>query len=199
MKIIGLTGGIGSGKTTVSMMFKELGVPIYIADIEAKKLTNTSKIIKKEIIDVLGEEAYVAGKLNTNFVAELIFNNKDLLKKINNIIHPKVAEHFNEWVCNQDAPYVIKEVAILFENNSYQSCDFTILITAPKEIRIERVLKREAISKREILDRIKNQWSDAKKKKLADIIIENIHLETTLKKVKKIHLNLLKNSNSIFC
>ncbi len=193
MKIIGLTGGIGSGKTTVSMMFKELGIPIYIADIEAKKLTNTSKIIRNEIIAVLGEKAYAKEKLNNKYVAELIFNDVKLLNKINKIIHPKVAEHFKKWSIEQDAPYIIKEAAILYENDGYKKCDFTILITAPLELRIERVLKRDSITKDEILDRIKNQWTDAKKEKFADFIIENIHLDTTLKKVKAIHLNLLKN------
>lgn len=193
MKIIGLTGGIGSGKTTVSMMFKELGIPIYIADIEAKKLTNSSKIIKNEIIAVLGEKAYTDGNINNKYVAELIFNDIDLLNKINNIIHPRVAEHFKKWSNNQNAPYIIKEAAILYENDGYKKCDFTILITAPFEVRIERVLKRDSITKGEILDRIKNQWTDAKKEKFADFLIENIHLDATLKKVKAIHLYLLKN------
>lgn len=193
MKIIGLTGGIGSGKTTVSMMFKELGIPIYIADIEAKKLTNTSKIIRNEIIAVLGEKAYAKEKLNNKYVAELIFNDVKLLNKINKIIHPRVAAHFKKWSNNQNAPYIIKEAAILYENDGYKKCDFTILITAPLEVRIERVLKRDSITKGEILDRIKNQWTDAKKEKFADFLIENIHLDATLKKVKAIHFYLLKN------
>ena len=192
MKIVGLTGGIGSGKTTVSEMFKELGIPVYIADIEARKLTNTSKTIKKEIIQILGESAYNNGKINKKHVADLIFNDENLLKKINKIIHPKVAEHFKNWCGIQNAPYIIKEAAILFENDGYKSCDFTILITAPLELRINRVLKRDSITKKEILDRIKNQWCDDKKKKYADFIIENIELNTTLKKAKKIHINLLK-------
>ena len=192
MKIIGLTGGIGSGKTTVSEMFKELGIPVYIADIEAKKLTNTSETLKKEIIQILGEGAYNHGEINKKYVADLIFNDKDLLIKINKVIHPKVADHFKKWCAIQNAPYIIKEAAILFENNGYKSCDLTVLITAPLEIRIKRVLKRDSISKKEILDRIKNQWNDDKKKKLADFVLENINIETTLKKVKIIHLNLLK-------
>mgnify|MGYP000033795350 CR=1 FL=1 len=192
MKIIGLTGGIGSGKTTVSTMFKDFGIPIYIADIESKKLTNSSKIIRKEIIDVLGEKSYSNDKINNKYVAELIFNDVNLLKKINNIIHPKVAEHFNKWAIEQDAPYIIKEAAILYENDGYKNCDFTILITAPLDVRIDRVLKRNTITKGEILERIKNQWEDVKKEKLADYIIENIHLNDTLNKVKEIHLNLLK-------
>ena len=193
MKIIGLTGGIGSGKTTVAKMFEELGVPIYIADTEAKKLTNTSKIIKKELIALLGEETYLNNTLNKKYVANLIFNDEDLLKKVNSIIHPKVAKHFKKWAKKQNAPYCIKEVAILFENGSYKDCNFTILVTAPLNVRIDRVLLRDHTSKKEIEDRINNQWSDKIKIKLADAVIENIDLSTTKYKVNKLHLMLLKS------
>lgn len=193
MKIVGLTGGIGSGKTTVSKMFNELGIPVYIADIEAKKITNSSEVIKKELNHILGNEAYINGKLNKKFVAKLIFNDEDLLKKVNSIIHPRVAEHFKNWCSKQNTSYVIKEAAILFENDGYKSCDFTILITAPLQERIERVLKRDSITKKEIEDRIKNQWSDEVKSELADFVIENLELNTTRKRVNEIHLNMLKS------
>lgn len=193
MKIVGLTGGIGSGKTTVSKMFAELGVPVYIADIEAKKLTNSSYIIKKELIQVLGEDSYLKGKLNKKYVANLIFNNEDLLKKVNTIIHPRVAAHFKNWCEKQNTSYVIKEAAILFENGSYKSCDFSILITAPLQERIKRVLIRDSSSEKEIEDRIKNQWSDDIKSELADFVIENINLEATQKRVDEVHLFLLKS------
>lgn len=196
MKIIGLTGGIGSGKTTVSKMFSDLGIPIYIADIEAKKLTSSSKLIKKELINLLGEKAYTKGKINKKFIANLIFNNEDLLAKVNSIIHPRVAKHFNNWVKKQNAPYCIKEAAILFENEGYKNCDLNILITAPLQNRINRVLKRDSISIKEIEDRIKNQWTDEVKSELADFIIENIELKITQKKVYNIHLFLLKNQNN---
>lgn len=195
MKIVGLTGGIGSGKTTVALMFRELGVPVYIADVEAKKLTNTSKVIRKKMIALLGEETYLSSGLNKKYVANKIFNDIELLKKVNEIIHPKVAKHFKKWVSKQEGVYCIKEAAILFENESYKSCDHTILITAPLEERIKRVLKRDSISREEIENRIKNQWSDRKKSQLADTIITNTHLKTTQKKVKKIHLFLLKCLN----
>ncbi len=193
MKIIGLTGGIGSGKTTVSRMFSDLGIPVYIADTEAKKLTNSSKTIKKELIKVLGKKAYVNDKLNKKYVAGLIFNNEDLLKKVNSIIHPRVAEHFNNWCEKQNATYIIKEAAILSENGSYKGCDLTILITAPLKDRLARVLKRDSITKKEIEDRIKNQWSDDIKSEFADFVIENLDINTTQEKVKRIHLFLLKN------
>jgi len=190
LKIIGLTGGIGSGKTTVAKMFSELGIPVYIADTEARKLSNRSKVIRRKLIDLLGQEAYIDNRLNRTFVAEKIFNDTDLLKAVNAIIHPKVASHFKRWVKKQQGPYVIKEAAILFENGGYKQCDKTILIVAPEAIRIERLLARDQSSKAEIEARMKNQWSDSEKKKLADIIIENTHLETTRKRVLEVHKNL---------
>lgn len=190
MKIIGLTGGIGSGKTTVAQLFSELGVPIYIADTEAKKLMDSSTVIRRKLVALLGEDAYSGTKLNRKFVADKIFNDKFLLDAVNAVIHPKVAAHFKKWVSKQKATYVIKEAAILFENGSYKDCDMVILVTAPKQMRINRVMARDNTSKAEIEQRMNNQWSDEKKLKLADIIIENIDLKTTKNKVETIH-NLL--------
>jgi len=190
VKIIGLTGGIGSGKTTVAQLFSELGVPIYIADIEAKKIMDSSKVIRRKLIALLGEDAYSGAKLNRKFVADKIFNDKFLLEAVNAVIHPKVAAHFRKWVSKQKATYVIKEAAILFENGSYKNCDMVILVTAPKQVRITRVMARDNTSKTEIEQRMNNQWSDEKKLKLADFIIENIDLKTTKNKVETIH-NLL--------
>jgi dephospho-CoA kinase len=190
VKIIGLTGGIGSGKTTVAQLFSELGVPIYIADTEAKKLMDSSTVIRRKLVALLGEDAYSGTKLNRKFVADKIFNDKFLLDAVNAVIHPKVAAHFKKWVSKQKATYVIKEAAILFENGSYKDCDMVILVTAPKQMRINRVMARDNTSKAEIEQRMNNQWSDEKKLKLADIIIENIDLKTTKNKVEAIH-NLL--------
>lgn len=190
MKIIGLTGGIGSGKTTVAAMFKEFGVPVYIADDEAKKLTNTSKIIRRKLTKLLGEQTYIDHKLNRKYVASKIFNDTHLLQQVNAIIHPKVGAHFKKWVQKQDAPYVIKEVAILFENGSYKQCDLTILVTSPLEVRIARVMERDATTKEAVLERVKNQWSDSEKRKLADIVIENTDLSKTKAQVQKIHSSL---------
>jgi len=194
MKIVGLTGGIGSGKSTIAAIFAELGVPVYITDIEAKKLTNTSKKIKKRIIELLGKESYKNGLINKDYVAKIVFNDNDLLQKINNIIHPKVAKHFKKWVKKQKGSYCIKEAAILFENGGYKACDYTILVTTPKELRIRRILERDSNKTRSSIEnRMKNQWDDSKKEKLADILIENIDLKKTQQKVKDIHLFLLKS------
>jgi dephospho-CoA kinase len=192
MKVVGLTGGIGSGKTTVASMFLDLGVPVYIADIEAKKLTNSSKVIRKKIIALLGKSSYLTSGINKKYVADKIFNDDQLLKKVNQIIHPKVANHFKKWMNKQNGVYCIKETAILFENASYKLCDYTILITSPIEDRVERIKKRDQLTRKEIENRIKNQWSDIEKSQLADTVIKNRLLKNTQKKVEELHLFLLK-------
>lgn len=193
MKVVGLTGGIGSGKSTVAGFFVELGVPVYIADIEAKRLTNTSKVIRKKIIALLGKDAYIKDGINRIFVADKIFNDKNILEQVNKIIHPKVALHFKRWMFKQTAPYCIKEAAILFENGNYKNCDYTILVTAPTPIRIKRVLKRDMTTEFEIENRISNQWDDEKKIPLADFQIDNIDLDATRSKVKELHLRFLES------
>ncbi len=192
MKVVGLTGGIGSGKTTVLSMFLDLGVPVYIADIEAKKLTNTSKVIRKKIIALLGKNSYLKTEINKKYVADMIFNDDELLKKVNKIIHSKVAHHFKKWVDKQNGVYCIKETAILFESSSYKLCDYTILITSPKEERLKRVKNRDQLTRKEIENRMNNQWSDIEKSQLADVVIENVHLKDTQNKVEEVHLFLLK-------
>ena len=192
MKVVGLTGGIGSGKTTILSMFLDLGVPVYIADVEAKKLTNTSKVIRKKIIALLGENSYLKTEINKKYVADMIFNDDELLKKVNKIIHSKVANHFEKWVDKQNGLYCIKETAILFETANYKLCDYTILITSPKEERIKRLKKRDQLTRKEIENRMNNQWSDIEKSQLADAVIENALLKNTQKKVEEVHLFLLK-------
>lgn len=192
MKVVGLTGGIGSGKTTVAKMFIALGVPVYIADDEARRLTNSSLIIKRKLTDLLGIKVYKNEVLNRKYVADIIFKDKDLLNKVNKIIHPIVSLHFKRWMKNQKGIYCIKEAAILFENDGYKKCDLTILVITPVKERIRRVLNRDGSTKKAIETRIKNQWNDDKKCKLADIIIENIDLIKTKEKVREIHLFLSK-------
>jgi dephospho-CoA kinase len=191
-KVVGLTGGIGSGKTTVANYFKELGVPIYIADVEAKALMNRSKVIKRKLIQIFGEDTYENNNLNKAFIAGKIFNDKSLLEQMNSIVHPKVASHFKRWLKKQTAPYVIKEAAIIFENGSYKSLDLTITVVAPENIRIKRVIERDNSTAEKVEAIIKNQWSDSEKVKLSDFVIENISLEDTKLQVKKIHQEILK-------
>ena len=193
MKIVGLTGGIGSGKTTVAGFFEELGIPIYIADEEAKKLMNTSKVLIKNIKKLFGENAYVNENLNRPYIAKKIFSDDSLLKKMNALVHPKVAEHFEKWVNKQQAPYVIKEAAILFESGSYKDCDFTVTVIADEGLKIQRLLQRDDTTESRIKDIMKHQWSDEKKKELSDFTIINNTLEDTKKQVIKIHHKLLKS------
>jgi len=191
MKIIGLTGGIGSGKTTVAKMFSDFGVPVYNSDVEAKKLTNTSQSIKKALTSLLGKEIYQEGVLDKKLLAGFIFNDSILLEKVNAIIHPEVADHFKQWAALQTFPYVLKEAAILYESGSYKQCDRVIMVTAPIEDRMRRVMDRDHISREEVKARMKNQWDDAKKMELADFIINNITLSDTQKQVEAIHYQLI--------
>lgn len=187
MKVIGLTGGIGSGKTTVARMFEGYGTPIYIADIEAKNLMHTSSEIRKDLQELLGKAVYKNGELDRPFMANLIFNDEILLEKVNKIVHPRVEAHFQEWKKQQKGTYCIKEVAILFENDGYKRCDKTILVVTNEEERIARVMKRDNVKREKVLERMKNQWSDAKKRPLADYIIKNENLEEIKLQVKKLH------------
>ncbi|OBQ56544.1 dephospho-CoA kinase [Tamlana sp. s12] len=193
MKKVGLTGGIGSGKTTVAKMFQELGVPIYIADDEAKKLMNESSVLRQELTQLFGENAYLNDGLNRPYIANIIFNDKTYLQKMNSIVHPRVAEHFKKWVLEQKSPYVIKEVAILFENGGHKACDLVISVTAPKNIKIERLLERDDTTVEKIENIMKNQWSDEEKIKLSDFVVFNTVLEETYTQVLKIHEEILRN------
>ncbi|SFZ92144.1 dephospho-CoA kinase [Flaviramulus basaltis] len=192
MIIVGLTGGIGSGKTTVAKQFNLLGVPVYIADEEAKKLMHKSKIIKRKLNQLFEDKAYFDGKLNKPLIANIIFNDDTYLKKMNAIIHPRVARHFEKWVIKQKAPYVIKEVAILFENGGEKACDFVITVIADKELRVKRLLERDSTTKQKIEAIMKNQWTDDEKIKKSDFVIDNSNLEHTKKQVFKIHNKILK-------
>lgn len=191
MIIVGLTGGIGSGKTTVAKEFKKLGIPIYIADDEAKKLMHKSKIIKRKLIQLFGSESYIDGDLNRPFIANIIFNNKSYLDKMNAIIHPRVARHFEKWVLKQKSPYVIKEVAILFENGGDKACDYVITVTADMETRIQRLLNRDNTTKEKIQAIINNQLSDSEKIKKSHFVIKNTTLQSIKIQVEKIHKKLL--------
>ena len=193
MIVVGITGGIGSGKTTIANYFnKQFNIPVYYSDSEAKELMNT-EALKKQIRNLLGVEAYFQNRLDRKFVADKVFKDATLLNKLNKIVHPAVGKHFEEWCKQQNAPYVLKEAAILFENGGAASCDYVILVTAPEDLRIHRVLKRDAISSEDIRSRINKQWDDSKKIPMADFVIENIELEESKKKSSEIHLQLLRS------
>jgi len=193
MMIIGLTGGIGSGKSTVAAMFKELGVPVYDSDQRAKYLMNTSKVIHDQLVALLGEEAFKDGTLNRSYIAGKVFNDAELLAKLNNIVHPAVRQDFIDWSNDQDANYVIQETALLFENKAQELYDDVILVTAPKEVRINRVLDRDNTTKEQVEARMNNQLDDETKLELANYVIENTDLERTRSKVLQVHTSILSD------
>ena len=191
MKIIGLTGGIGSGKTTVANHFIAVGIPVYIADDEARKIMQSPEILR-EIEKIFGSVIFKNEVLNRQKLAEIVFSNSDKLKQLNAIIHPAVKKHFGNWILNyKNSPFVIYETAILFESGSYKDCDKIITVTAPLETRIERVIQRDKTSRENVLKRIKMQWTDDQRLGKSDFVIENINPEITKSEVGKI-LKILK-------
>ena len=190
-KIIGLTGGIGSGKTTIARLFEAEGIPVYIADDEAKKIMNLPETI--QLVEAnFGKQVIVNHQIDKIKLAEIVFNQPEKLKELNKIIHPLVKKHFDNWVKKQNSPFVIKETAILFESGSYQYCDQIITVIASEETRIKRVMYRDNCTKEAVLNRIKNQWTDDQKTLKSDYVIENENLidakfqfQEILKKLKK--------------
>lgn len=192
-KIIGLTGGIGSGKTTIARLFQAEGIPVYIADEEAKKILDLPVTIEK-VTNEFGSNLLKDNKIDRKLLADLVFNHPEKLKILNAIIHPLVKKHFDEWVQEHTAfPFVIKEAAILFESGSFKYCDKIITVTAPEEVKIERVIKRDRTTRAAVLDRIKNQWTDAQRIEKSDFVIVNqneeetrLQFQKTLKKLRNL-------------
>ena len=190
-KIVGLTGGIGSGKTTIANHFKSHGVPVYIADDEARKIMESQTIIA-EIKKVFGTSVFDHDTLNREELAKIVFDNTEKLENLNSIVHPAVRKHFSQWLSKQqDHPIIIYEAAILFESGNYKNCDYIITVTAPLESRIQRVIARDHTTKELVLKRIKAQWTDEQRISKSDFIIQNITIESTELEVDKI-LKLLK-------
>lgn len=189
--IVGLTGGIGSGKSTVAKMFLQLGVPVYFADLEAKKLMNISPDLRKGIVELFGEMAYKNDQLNTSFIAEIVFKNSEKLQKLNELVHPAVKEDFQNWVHLQVTPYVIQENPLIFEKKAEDDFDMVITVTAPLDSRIERVMKRDGFTKRQVLDRMSSQMDDQFKIEGADFVIYNEILEKTRVQTTEVHNQIL--------
>ncbi|MFJ1429951.1 dephospho-CoA kinase [Capnocytophaga canimorsus] len=190
--IVGLTGGIGSGKTTIAKVFEGFGIPVFLSDNQAHKIVESDKEVIGQIKALFGEVAYTQGKYNRKYIAEIVFKDKGLLSKLNAIVHPAVARHFQDWKANQKAPYVLIESAILFESGLYRYCDSIITIEAPEQERIERVIQREGCTREWVESRIKNQWSDSQRRALSDFIILNKNISEATLKAKEIHHNLMK-------
>ena len=195
--IVGLTGGIGSGKSTVAGFFQEMGVPVFIADEVAKALLTDSTEVIKKVTALLGTDAYKDGIPDRKYIAGEVFVHLEKLKKLNKIIHPEVGKKFEEWRKKQKSPYVIKEAAILFESGGAEECDLIITVTAPVETRINRVITRDGVSRESVLARINNQWSDEEKIQLSDFTIVNTDIEETRKQIEDIHGKILNRIRKI--
>ena len=187
---VGLTGGIGAGKSTVLLIFQSLGIPVYKADDRAKWLINNNSDIIHLLSNEFDSGIYNEGQINTSYLSNIVFKDPSKLKILNEIVHPKVAEDFTTWCSTQKAKYIVKEAAILIESKAYQQLDKIILVTADKEERVKRIMDRDGVSEHEVLQRMRNQMTDEQKIPYADYIIENNSQESLIEKVQLIHNEL---------
>jgi dephospho-CoA kinase len=193
---IGVTGGIGSGKSLVCKIISSMGYPVYNADEEAKNLTNSHPAIVSNVKSLFGDDIYSDGELNRKKVADLVFNNSDLLQKLNAIIHPVVAEDFREWVSkNSHHQLIFHEAAILFESGAYKHVDKTVAVWATQEQRIERVCSRDGVSRKDVLNRIANQIGEDELLSRSDFVIKNTELELLTPQIVMLIDNLLSLTN----
>jgi dephospho-CoA kinase len=191
---LGITGGIGSGKTVVCEILSLHGVPVYIADVESKILTDISPVIRKKLIELFGEDIYNGEYLNRSLLASYIFNDKDKLQAVNNIIHPEVYKHFGEWCASHSKKRLVAmESAILFESGFNKVVNKTIMVYAPLDIRVKRVMERDNIPEEKVLARIGSQMPDEKKAELSDFVIVNDDTKSLLVQVKEILQQLNNN------
>lgn len=187
----GLTGGIGSGKSTVAKIFEVLGIPVYYADAAARELMNTDPGIKAAVTAAFGEQAYLDGQLNRAYISSVVFNDKDKLDLLNAITHPATIRAADEWMKKQTAPYTIKEAALLFESGANEHLDLVIGVSAPLPLRIKRVQQRDGISEEEILKRISRQMNEEEKMNRCDFVIINDEEQLLIPQVLAIHQQLL--------
>lgn len=196
MLTVGLTGGIGSGKSLIASVFRILGIPVFNADTQGQSLTNSNPDIQHELHSWLGDGFFIDGVLNRSQLAGFVFNDSRALEKLNGIIHPYVASAFKNWTAEHAAdPYVIHEAAILFESGYYKQLDLNILVTCPEEIRLQRITVRDGISRKDALLRLRNQWTDDRKIPLARYIINNDESELIIPEILKIHNLLIQQSH----
>jgi len=192
---VGITGGIGSGKTTVCKIFQTLGIPVYDADTQAKLLMNTDHNLQAALKGYFGSGVFHHdGTVDRRKLAAIIFNDPKSLEKVNNCVHPAVALNFEDWCIRQTSPYVLHEAAIIFESNMAHRFSKVILVTAPDDMRIERVCTRDNIAPETVRARMTNQWPNDKKMALADFIIYNDHLRMITPQVLDIHRQLIESS-----
>ena len=191
---IGLTGGIGSGKTTVAKVFEHLGVPVFYADLEAKKCMQSDAILIKQLKASFGNDIYVDSKLQKDRLASIIFNDNSALKIINRLVHPVVQSVFEKWCAKQNAYYVLKEAAILFESGSDKNLNQIVCVSAPYDLRKQRVMQRDSVTESQVLERMSKQWEQSRKIELANFHIINDENQLLIPQVLQVHSLLLKKS-----
>ncbi|MDG2164379.1 MAG: dephospho-CoA kinase [Flavobacteriales bacterium] len=184
---VGLTGGIGSGKTTVANIFKQLGVPIYFSDDRAKYLMLNNQFLRESLISLFGDKVVLNGLLNRSYIASKVFSNPKELIKLNGLVHPFVQKDFDDWSASQCSVYVIKEVAILFETGTNKLLDKVVLVESPKDLKVSRVMLREGMTNEEVLMRMSKQWPDDQKRTYADYIIYNDEENPLINQILKLH------------
>lgn len=194
---IGLTGGIGSGKSTVAGIFQVLGIPVFDADASARQLMESDTQLQKEVEALFGASAYHAGKLNRKLIADIVFQDPFQLEKLNMIVHPATIRVAEEWAVRQNAPYIIKEAALFFEAGSAEGMDYIIGVFAPQHIRINRVMKRDGVTRDEVLSRMKRQIQEEIKMRLCDFVILNDDQHLVIPQVLQLHEQFLKEAKEM--
>ncbi len=195
MLSIALTGGIGSGKTTVARIFEVLGIPVYYADEEAKRLMNEDPLLKDQLKAAFGADVYTDGILNRKKLSDLVFRNPEKLSQLNAIVHPATGIHSMAWMKHQTTPYAIKEAALIFEAGIQDQFDYVIGVTAGEPLRIARVMSRDGSSKEKVMERVGNQWPDAEKMERCDFVIINDESSALIPQVLAIHRQLLMSAS----
>lgn len=190
-KVIGLTGGIGAGKSYIAGLFQQKGIPVYDSDSEAKKLMHQPKVIQ-QLQQIFGDEVIENNSVNRKKLAALVFHQPEKLKLLNGLIHPLVKQHFENWKSKQATTFVLKESAILFESGAYTSCDFIITVEASIEVRIQRVVQRDGVTPAEVSARIQNQWTSEQRILKSDFVIHNTETQNVQEQVNQIFEQLLK-------
>ena len=188
---IGITGGIGSGKSTVAKLFEVLGIPVYYADNAAKQLMNENETLKQQVQKEFGNEAYTNGKVNRKYIADIVFANPEKLELLNSLVHPVTLQDAEEWMNKQDAPYTIKEAALIFESGAQEQLDYVIGVYAPTPLRIQRTMQRDNISREEVMARMNKQIDETIKMRLCDFVITNDEQQMVIPQVIELHQKLL--------
>jgi dephospho-CoA kinase len=188
---IGITGGIGSGKSTVAKIFAILGIPVYYADGAAKRLMESNAELQQALVAVFGEELYQNGQLNRPFLANLVFNDSDKLAKLNALVHPATLQDAEEWMQSQTAPYCIKEAALIFESGAQQNLDYVIGVYAPEPLRLQRVMQRDSATREQVQGRMNKQINETIKMRLCDFVIANDEQQMVIPQVMALHEKIL--------